>query len=49
MNQQTFIPSVLHVVATGVDVSEDLNNTQSHSVSTLLNNAYEKEEKTENC
>lgn len=45
MNQQAFIPSVLHVVATGVDVSEDLNNTQNHSISTLLNNAYEKDEK----
>lgn len=49
MQEPTFIPSYLHVVASGVDVSEDLNNTQSHSISTLLNNAYEKEEKTENC
>jgi len=43
MNQQVFIPSVLHVVATGVDISEDLNNTQNHSISSLLN-AYEETE-----
>lgn len=41
----TFIPSSLHVVASGVDVTQDLNNTNNHSISNLLDSAYEKEEK----
>ena len=42
MNQQIFIPSTLHVIASGVDVSEDLNSNQNHTISALLNNDYEK-------
>lgn len=42
-----FIPSTLHVVASGVDVSKDLESTQNHSLSSLLKGDYEKTEQKE--
>lgn len=45
MKNATFVPSTVHVVATsGLDVTNDLNNNNEHSISTLLNNAYEEKE-----
>jgi hypothetical protein len=46
MNISNFVPSTLHIVASGVDVTQDLQSSQGKSISTLLNTAYEKEEKT---
>lgn len=44
-----FVPSTLHVVASGVDVSKDLESTQNHSLSSLLKGDYEeKKEDTTN-
>lgn len=47
MNNIRFVPSALHVVASGVDIEQDLQAKEEHSISELLDNAYEKE-KTEN-
>lgn len=47
MNHTKFVPSTLHVVASGVDVEKDLQAKQEHSISELLENAYEKKEKEE--
>ena len=43
MNNSKFVSSTLHVVASGVDITKDLESTQEHSISSLLNDAYEKE------
>jgi hypothetical protein len=43
MHNIHFVPSALHVVASGVDISKDLETQKESSISTLLNDAYEKE------
>lgn len=43
MSNMYFVPSALHVVASGVDISKDLETKQESSISSLLNDAYEKE------
>lgn len=47
MNNATFIPTIIHTVASGIDVSKDLETEQQCSVASLLDKAYEenKEEK----
>lgn len=45
MKNGYFVPSTLHVVASGVDVTKDLQSKEEYSISSLLNNAYEKEER----
>jgi anti-sigma regulatory factor (Ser/Thr protein kinase) len=46
MNNIRFVPSTLHVVASGVNVEQDLQAKQEHSISELLDNAYETEKET---
>ena len=48
MNITQFVPSVTHVVASGIDVSNDLLLNENHSISTLLKEQDEKEKTTPN-
>lgn len=43
MQNTKFVPSTLHIVASGVDVTQDLQSSQEKSISSLLNDAHEKE------
>jgi hypothetical protein len=47
MNNIKYVPSTLNVVAKGVDISKDLEANQEQSVASLLQNAYEEKENTE--
>lgn len=44
MSNPKFVPSALHVVASGVDISKDLASTQEKTISSLLEDAYEEKE-----
>jgi hypothetical protein len=43
MNKVQFVPSSLHIVASGIDVSQDLQNNNEHSISALLKDQDDKE------
>lgn len=47
MKKPTFIPTIIHTVASGIDVSEDLASEQQCSVASLLDKAHEENQKEE--
>lgn len=47
MKKPTFIPTIIHTVASGIDVSKDLASEQQCSVASLLDKAYEENQKEE--